>query len=80
MREYEAARAGGRKDLEPIGALILILDEFSSAAALRPGMAKVMDEVARLGRSLWIHILNASQRAEVGKMAGMIAQQSLRSG
>ena len=35
-----------------------------------------MDEVARLGRSLWIHLLNASQRAEVGKMAGMIAQQT----
>ena len=76
VREYETARAGGRKDLEPIGALILILDEFSQLLQLRPGMAKVMDEVARQGRSLWIHILNASQRADVGKMAGMIAQQT----
>lgn len=75
VREYEAARAAG-KDLEPIGALILVLDEFSQLLTLRPGMAQVMDEVARLGRSLWIHILNASQRAEVGKMAGMIAQQT----
>lgn len=76
VREYEAARGAGRQDLEPIGALILILDEFSQLLQLRPGMAKVMDEVARQGRSLWIHILNASQRADVGKMAGMIAQQT----
>jgi S-DNA-T family DNA segregation ATPase FtsK/SpoIIIE len=76
VREYEAARAAGREDLEPIGALILVLDEFSQLLELRPGMAKVMDEAARLGRSLWIHILNASQRMEVGKMAGMIAQQT----
>jgi DNA segregation ATPase FtsK/SpoIIIE, S-DNA-T family len=75
VRAYEAARAAGN-DLEPIGALILFLDEFSQLITLRPEMAKVMDEVARQGRSLWIHILNASQRAEVGKMAGMIAQQT----
>lgn len=76
VREYEAARAAGRDDLEPLGALILVLDEFSQLLELRPGMAKVMDEVARLGRSLWIHILNASQRQDVGKMSGMIAQQT----
>lgn len=80
VRAYEAARAAGRKDLEPIGALILVFDEFTQLLQLRPGMAKVMDEVARLGRSLWIHILNASQRAETGKMAGMIAQQGFAIG
>ncbi|OBI24296.1 type VII secretion protein EccCb [Mycolicibacter sinensis] len=76
VREYEAARAAGRDDLEPLGALILVLDEFSQLLQLRPDMAKVMDETARLGRSLWIHILNASQRQDVGKMSGMIAQQT----
>ncbi|MFV1504256.1 type VII secretion protein EccCb [Mycobacterium kansasii] len=75
VREYEEARAAGKHQGEPLGALILVLDEFTQLLELRPGMAKVMDEVARLGRSLWIHILNASQRAETGKMAGMIAQQ-----
>lgn len=80
VRDYERARAAGRTDLEPIGALLLVLDEFSQMLEIAPEMAKVMDEVARLGRSLWIHIMNASQRAEQGKMAGMIAQQSFAIG
>lgn len=80
VRAYEKARAAGRTDLEPVGALLLVLDEFSQMLDLAPEMAKVMDETARLGRSLWIHILNASQRAEVGKMAGMIAQQTFAIG
>ncbi|MDP7707382.1 type VII secretion protein EccCb [Mycobacterium sp. TY815] len=74
VREYEAARLAGRDDLEPLGALVLVLDEFSELLQLRPDMAKVMDKTARLGRSLWIHILNASQRRE-SKMAGMTAQE-----
>ncbi len=76
VRDYERARQTVRPELEPLGALILVLDEFSQLLNLRAGMAKVMDEVGRLGRSLWIHILNASQRAEVGKMQGLIAQQT----
>ncbi|QIV79932.1 type VII secretion protein EccCb [Mycolicibacterium frederiksbergense] len=80
VRSYEKARTSGRTDLEPIPALLLVLDEFSQMLELVPEMAKVMDEVARLGRSLWIHILNASQRMEVGKMAGMIAQQTFAIG
>jgi S-DNA-T family DNA segregation ATPase FtsK/SpoIIIE len=80
VRAYEKARVSGRTDLEPIPALLLVLDEFSQMLELVPEMAKVMDEVARLGRSLWIHILNASQRMEVGKMAGMIAQQTFAIG
>ncbi|WP_204809362.1 type VII secretion protein EccCb [Mycobacterium riyadhense] len=80
VRQYEQARAAGKHQGEPVGALILVLDEFTQLLQLRPGMAAVMDEVARLGRSLWIHILNASQRAETGKMAGMIAQQGFAIG
>jgi S-DNA-T family DNA segregation ATPase FtsK/SpoIIIE len=80
VRFYEKARLSGRTDLEPLPALLLVLDEFSQMLDLVPEMAKVMDEVARQGRSLWIHILNASQRMEAGKMAGMIAQQSFAIG
>lgn len=76
VREYERARKAGRTDLEPVGVLLLVLDEFSQLLDIAPEMKDVMDEVARLGRSLWIHIINASQRVEVGKMQGMIAQQT----
>lgn len=80
VREYEEARAAGKHQGEPIGALILVLDEFTELLKLRPGMVQEMDAVARQGRSLWIHILNASQRQEQGKMAGMIAQQGFAIG
>lgn len=76
VRDYERARATTRPDLEPIGALVIVLDEFSELLRVRPTMAEVFDTVGRVGRALWIHILNASQRAEVGKMAGLIAQQT----
>lgn len=80
VREYEAARKAGRTDLEPIGALILVLDEFAQMLQLLPEMGPTMDETARLGRSLWIHILNASQRVETGKASGMTAQQNFAIG
>jgi S-DNA-T family DNA segregation ATPase FtsK/SpoIIIE len=47
---------------------------------LRPTIAEVCDTVGRQGRALWIHIINASQRAEVGKMAGLMAQQTFSIG
>jgi S-DNA-T family DNA segregation ATPase FtsK/SpoIIIE len=66
VRDYERARATTRPDLEPLGTLFIVLDEFS----------ETFDVVARKGRGLWMHILNASQRVESGRMAGMIAQQT----
>lgn len=75
VRDYEAARAAGAT-LDPIGQLVIILDEFSELLKIKPEMAEVFDRVGRLGRSLWVSILNASQRAETGKMAGLIAQQT----
>ena len=76
VRDYEKARATTRPELEPIGALLIVLDEFSELLRVRPGLAEVFDTVGRVGRALSIHILNASQRAEVGKMAGLISQQT----
>lgn len=53
-----------------------MLDEFSELLRIRPRLAETFDVVARKGRGLWMHILNASQRVETGRMAGMIAQQT----
>jgi S-DNA-T family DNA segregation ATPase FtsK/SpoIIIE len=80
VRDYERARATTRPDLEPIGALVIVLDEFSELLRVRPTMAEVFDAVGRLGRALWVHIVNASQRVEVGKMSGLIAQQTFSIG
>jgi len=80
VRDYERARATTRPDLEPLGALVIIIDEFSELLRLRPTIAEVCDTVGRQGRALWIHIINASQRAEVGKMSGLMAQQTFSIG
>lgn len=72
--DYETARAGGAQ-LPPIGGLVLVLDEFSELLKIKPDMGPVFDQVGRLGRSLWVSILNASQRVETGKMSGLIDQQ-----
>ncbi|MBS9535984.1 type VII secretion protein EccCb [Mycobacterium sp. M1] len=76
VRDYERARATTQPGLEPIGALVVVLDEFSELLRMRPSTAEVFDTVGRVGRALWIHILNASQRVEIGKMQGLIAQQT----
>ena len=76
VRDYERARATTRPDLEPLGTLFIVLDEFSELLRIRPRLAETFDVVARKGRGLWMHILNASQRVESGRMAGMIAQQT----
>jgi S-DNA-T family DNA segregation ATPase FtsK/SpoIIIE len=60
VRLYEAARARGA-DLEPLGTLIILFDELAELLSIRPGIAKTLGRVGRLGRALWIHILNASQ-------------------
>lgn len=76
VRDYETARATTKPHLEPIGALLIVADEFSELLAIRPDMAKVFEHVGLVGRALWIHILNASQRVESGKMAGLLPQQT----
>jgi S-DNA-T family DNA segregation ATPase FtsK/SpoIIIE len=76
VRDYEAARATTKPGLEPLGALLIVADEFSELLAIRPEMAKVFEHVGLVGRALWIHILNASQRVETGKMAGLLPQQT----
>ena len=76
VRDYETARATTKPHLESLGALLIVADEFSELLAIRPDMAKVFEHVGLVGRALWIHILNASQRVETGKMAGLIPQQT----
>jgi S-DNA-T family DNA segregation ATPase FtsK/SpoIIIE len=76
VHDYELARATTRPELPPIGALVIVLDEFSQLLKIRSEMAAVFDEVGMQGRSKWIHILNASQRAEQTKAGWLGANQS----
>ncbi|MBC3186005.1 type VII secretion protein EccCa [Corynebacterium sp. zg-331] len=78
--DYEAARAAGRTDLEPMPALLIVVDEFSELLGQHPDFADLFVAVGRLGRSLHVHLLLASQRLEEGRLRGLDSHLSYRIG
>ena len=79
ITDYTAARLAG-EDLAPLPALVIILDEFSELLAQHPHFADLFVAVGRLGRSLGVHLLLASQRLEEGKLRGLDSHLSYRIG
>ncbi|WP_067711760.1 type VII secretion protein EccCa [Nocardia yamanashiensis] len=77
--EYEKARAAGA-DLDPLPALFVVLDEFSELLAQHPDFADLFTMIGRLGRSLHVHLLLASQRLEEGRLKGLESHLSYRIG
>ncbi|WP_051158999.1 type VII secretion protein EccCa [Tsukamurella sp. 1534] len=77
--EYEKARRAGAP-LDPMPALVVIVDEFSELLAQKPDFAELFVAIGRLGRSLHIHLLLASQRLEEGKLRGLDSHLSYRIG
>ncbi|MCP9271567.1 type VII secretion protein EccCa [Mycolicibacterium arenosum] len=79
VSEYERARASGAP-LDPLPALFIVVDEFSELLAQKPDFAELFVMIGRLGRSLHIHLLLASQRLEEGKLRGLDSHLSYRIG
>ncbi|MFT3899430.1 MAG: type VII secretion protein EccCa [Gordonia sp. (in: high G+C Gram-positive bacteria)] len=79
VTEYEQARTDGA-DLPPLPALFVVVDEFSELLAQKPDFAELFVAIGRLGRSLHIHLLLASQRLEEGKLRGLDSHLSYRIG
>lgn len=77
--EYERARAAGAA-LAPLPALFIVVDEFSELLSQKPDFAELFVAIGRLGRSLHIHLLLASQRLEEGKLRGLDSHLSYRIG
>ncbi|MBY4574118.1 type VII secretion protein EccC [Gordonia paraffinivorans] len=77
--DYERARASGVR-LEPMPALFIVVDEFSELLSQKPDFAELFVAIGRLGRSLHIHLLLASQRLEEGKLRGLDSHLSYRIG
>ncbi len=77
--DYNAA-AITRDDLKPMPALVIVLDEFSELLGQHPDFADLFVAVGRLGRSLHIHLLLASQRLEEGRLRGLDSHLSYRIG
>ena len=79
VREYEQARASGTP-LRPLPSLLVIIDEFSELLSSRPEFIDLFVMIGRLGRSLGIHLLLASQRLEEGRLRGLDSHLSYRIG
>ncbi|MGW4995456.1 type VII secretion protein EccCa [Streptomyces mirabilis] len=65
--EYEKARAAGAK-LTPLPALLIVVDEFSELLASKPEFVELFVTIGRLGRSLGVHLLLASQRLDESRI------------
>jgi S-DNA-T family DNA segregation ATPase FtsK/SpoIIIE len=65
--EYEKARAGGEQ-LTPLPTLFVVVDEFSELLGAKPEFMDLFVSIGRLGRSLGVHLLLASQRLDEGRI------------
>lgn len=80
--DYTAARDAGtlRSDEGPLPALLIVVDEFSELLGQHPDFAELFVAIGRLGRSLHVHLLLASQRLEEGRLRGLESHLSYRIG
>ncbi len=74
LRDYTAA---GRP---AVPSLFVVLDEFSELLAAKPELIDLFVTIGRVGRSLGVHLLLASQRLEEGRLRGLDTQLSYRIG
>jgi S-DNA-T family DNA segregation ATPase FtsK/SpoIIIE len=77
VTDYAAARRAGA-DLPPLPALFVVVDEFSELLAQRPELIDLLVTIGRLGRSLGLHLLLASQRLDEGRLRGLESHLSYR--
>jgi len=78
-RDYERARSSGAA-LAPLPSLLIVCDEFSELLAAKPEFIDLFMQIGRLGRSLGIHLLLASQKLEEGRLRGLEGHLSYRIG
>ncbi len=79
IHDYEKARAAGAA-LLPIPSLVLVIDEFSELLTAKPDFIEMFVQIGRIGRSLGVHLLLASQRLEEGRLRGLETYLSYRIG
>ncbi|MDA3647196.1 type VII secretion protein EccCa [Saccharopolyspora indica] len=77
LRDYDKARASGAP-LAEVPTLLVICDEFSELLSARPDFIDMFVQMGRVGRSLGVHLLLASQRLEEGRLRGLDANLSYR--
>lgn len=89
-RQQRLHDAGGLPDLTswdarvieragpPPPRLVVVIDELSELVTARPDIVPVLVALGRVGRSLGVHLLLASQRWDEGRLGGLEAHVSYR--
>ncbi|SDT10054.1 type VII secretion protein EccCa [Actinoplanes derwentensis] len=75
--DYEKARAAGTQ-LVPFPVLLIIVDEFSELLSSKAEFMDLFVSIGRLGRSLGVHLLLASQRLDEGRISRVEGHLSYR--
>ncbi|MGW1045346.1 type VII secretion protein EccCa [Streptomyces sp. NPDC002547] len=83
VREYQILQANGGTDvngrpLEPMPYLMIVVDEFGELLAQRPDFIDLFVQIGRVGRSLGMHLLLATQRLDEGRLRGLESHLSYR--
>ncbi|MGN9910696.1 type VII secretion protein EccCb [Phytohabitans sp. LJ34] len=83
VRRQELLRRAGVSNVREYGKLpylLLVCDEFAELLAAKPDFIDLFLQIGRLGRSLGVHLLLASQRLEEGRLRGLDTHLSYRIG
>ncbi len=76
LSDYERVRPA----LPPLPVLLVVCDEFSELLSAKPEFIDLFVAIGRLGRSLGVHLLLASQRLDEGRLRGLDTHLSYRIG
>ena len=79
ITDYNARRDAGQQ-LDPLPNLFVVIDEFGEMLAAKPDFIDLFLQVGRIGRSIGMHLLLASQRLEEGRLRGLDSYISYRLG
>jgi S-DNA-T family DNA segregation ATPase FtsK/SpoIIIE len=79
LKDYEKDRENGAP-LKPLPSLFVVVDEFSELLTAKPDFIDLFIAIGRIGRSLGVHLLLASQRLEEGRLRGLDTYLSYRVG
>ncbi|KUI33959.1 secretion protein EccC [Mycobacterium sp. IS-1496] len=77
IADYRQAQAS-RPELVALPVLLIVVDEFSELLTQHPDFAELFLAIGRVGRSLGMHLLLASQRLDEGRLRGLDTHLSYR--
>ncbi|MFZ2240944.1 MAG: type VII secretion protein EccCa [Gordonia amarae] len=79
VTEYNRRRDAGQV-LDPLPNLLVVIDEFGEILTAKPDFIDLFVQIGRIGRSIGVHLLLATQRLEESKLRGLESHLSYRIG